>query len=103
MDVLVVETVVPVVTLAPVEVPVVDVEVPVESEFLDATADVVVEEVEEVLFVEGASNGLREGVSPAEQRIVVASAVLTVMPMFRPTQPASSGIGQSSKKGKPKK
>ena len=44
------------------------------------------------------SNGLRDGVTPEQQRVVVATSILTVMPVFKPKNP----VGQASQKGRQK-
>jgi hypothetical protein len=46
------------------------------------------------------SNGLRDGVTPEQQRIVVATSILTVMPVFRPTNATGSGSQGSPKRRK---
>lgn len=46
------------------------------------------------------SNGLRDGVTPEQQRIVVATSILTVMPVFRPTNATGSRSQGSPKKRK---
>lgn len=46
------------------------------------------------------SNGLRDGVTPEQQRIVVATSILSVMPVFRPTNATGSRSQGSPKKRK---
>jgi len=43
------------------------------------------------------SNGLRDGVTPEQQRVVVATSILTVMPVFRPTNATGRRSNRSQK------